>query len=112
MLMKGNKLRDNQGKARMLLKGKALIALFSAKLHKFMRIPLVRRSDAPTKSQVVVCEGRDGSLVIEYRGRALRWQEIPPPPRPSVQETTPPGHSGVTPGPPAPQLGKRKPVAV
>ena len=46
-LMKVKKLLDNRGKARMLLKGKAVIALFSAKLHKFMCIPQVRRSHAP-----------------------------------------------------------------
>ncbi|MBZ5669008.1 MAG: hypothetical protein LAO04_04690 [Acidobacteriia bacterium] len=96
----------------MLLKGKDVIALVSAKRRRFLRIPQVRRSDAPAKSQVEVCEGRDGTLAIEYRGCALRWQEIPPPARMSVQKTTPPGHRGVTPGPPAPQLGKRKPVAV
>ncbi|MGD1156622.1 MAG: hypothetical protein ABSA41_12415 [Terriglobia bacterium] len=56
----------------MLLKGKDVIALFSAKRHKFTPIPQVRRSDAPAKSQVVSCEGRDGSLAIEYRGVALR----------------------------------------
>jgi hypothetical protein len=42
-----------------------------------LRILQARRSDAPAKSQVVACEGRDGSLAIEHRGRALRWQEIP-----------------------------------
>ena len=25
----------------------------------------------------MVCEGRDGNMAIEYRGRALRWKEIP-----------------------------------
>ena len=38
---------------------------------------------APSQSQVLVCEGRHGNLAIEYRGRALRWQEIPAP-RPAV----------------------------
>jgi hypothetical protein len=51
MLMKVNKLLDNQGKARMLLKGKALIALFSPKWHKFLRIPRVRRSGAPPQHE-------------------------------------------------------------
>jgi hypothetical protein len=45
--MKIKGLRDIRGEARMLLKRNVLIALFSAKLHKFMRIPQVRRSDAP-----------------------------------------------------------------
>ena len=56
----------------MLLKGKDVIALFAAKLDRFMRIPQVRRSDAPAKSQVVSCEGRDACVAIEYRGVALR----------------------------------------
>jgi len=32
---------------------------------------------APAKRRAVVCESRDGSLRIEYRGRAVRWEEIP-----------------------------------
>jgi hypothetical protein len=43
MLMRGKKLRDNQGEARTLLKGKAVIALFATEPHKFLRISLVRR---------------------------------------------------------------------
>ena len=43
---------------------------------------------APSQSQVLVCEGRHGHLAIEYRGRALRWQEIPAP-RPTVPATKP-----------------------
>jgi hypothetical protein len=73
----------------MLLKGKALISLFSVKRHKFMRIPQARRSHAPAKSQVVVCEGRDGSLAIAHRVRALRWQEIRPLAKPRDPEVRP-----------------------
>ena len=61
----------------MLLKGKVVIALFSPKWHRFLRIPQPRRSDATATSPVVVCEGRDGSLAIECQARALRWQEMP-----------------------------------
>src|SRR5438309_4793259 len=32
---------------------------------------------APARGQVLVCEGRHGGIEIEYRGRALRWQENP-----------------------------------
>lgn len=39
---------------------------------------------APARGEVVVCEGRHGSIAIEYRGRALRWQEIPAPAKPSA----------------------------
>ena len=42
---------------------------------------------APAKSRVVVCESRDGSLAIEYRGRTLRWEEIPASARASRQES-------------------------
>jgi hypothetical protein len=31
---------------------------------------------APARSKVLVCEGRDGSLRIEYRGQKLGWREI------------------------------------
>ena len=41
---------------------------------------------APARSNVLVCEGRHGRIAIEYRGRALRWQEIPAPARPSAPE--------------------------
>ena len=73
--------------------------------NRFFQLERQRRHYAPAKSQVVVCEGRDGSLAIEYRGRALHWQEIPPPARPSGQEARPPGQRGV---PQAPRPGERK----
>jgi hypothetical protein len=34
---------------------------------------------APARSKVLVCESRHGQMTIEYRGRALRWREIPAP---------------------------------
>lgn len=40
---------------------------------------------APAKGKVVVCEGPDGSIGIEYRGQALRWHEIAAPARPRVE---------------------------
>ncbi len=40
------------------------------------------RPSASAQDRVLVCEGRHGSIAIEYRGRALRWQEIPAPRRP------------------------------
>jgi transposase len=46
---------------------------------------------APAQSKVLVCEGRHGRLAIEYRGRALRWQEIPAPSKPSALEARPTG---------------------
>ena len=41
---------------------------------------------APSQSKVLVCEERHGHLAIEYRGRALRWQEIAAPRRPAMSE--------------------------
>lgn len=38
--------------------------------------------NTPTLSKVLVYEGRHGQLAIEYRGRTLRFQEIPAPVRP------------------------------
>jgi transposase len=45
---------------------------------------------APARSVVLVCEGRHGSIGIEYRGRALPWQEIPAPRKPSAPQARPP----------------------
>src|ERR1700686_3999725 len=39
---------------------------------------------APAQSKVLVCEGRHGRITIEYRGEALRWQEIPAPASPPI----------------------------
>jgi hypothetical protein len=60
---------------------------------------------APVKSQVAVCESRDGSVTIEYRGRALRWEEIPAPAKAIGQEATELGHGR---GGLAPRLPKQK----
>jgi hypothetical protein len=62
----------------MLLKGKAVIELFSAKLHKFTRIPQARRSDGSAKSQVVVCEGRDGRQATEGELRVAPCTQFSP----------------------------------
>ena len=48
----------------MLLKGKDVIALFSAKRRRFTRITQVRRSGASAKSQGVACEGRGGAWLV------------------------------------------------
>jgi len=60
---------------------------------------------APAKGKVVVCEGREGSITIEYRGHALPWQQIPAPARARVPEARPAGERGTT---QAPRLAKRK----
>lgn len=43
---------------------------------------------APAQGKVLVSEGRHGRLGIEYRGQALRWQEIPVPARLSAPKAT------------------------
>src|SRR5208337_2565370 len=45
--------------------------------NRFFQLQPQSRHYAPAQSKVLVCEGRHGSLAIEYRGHALRWQEIP-----------------------------------
>jgi hypothetical protein len=44
---------------------------------------------APARADVLVCEGRDGSIVIEYRGNELDWKEIPAPAKPRPTEAAP-----------------------
>ncbi|MGA8233162.1 MAG: hypothetical protein WB795_16935, partial [Candidatus Acidiferrales bacterium] len=52
----------------------------------------------PARSKVLVCEGRHGSITIEYRGRPQRMQEIPAPARPGVSEVKPAWPPGTEPG--------------
>ena len=59
--------------------------------NRFFQLEPQSRHYPPARGKVWVCEKRDGSLGIEYRGRALRWQEIPPPVRPSHPEEKLPG---------------------
>jgi hypothetical protein len=53
--------------------------------NRFFQLEPQNRAYAPAQSKVRVCEGRHGSIAIEYRGRALRWQQISAPVRPQVQ---------------------------
>jgi len=50
--------------------------------NRFFQLQEQSRNYTPALSKVLVCEGRHGQLAIEYRGRALRFQEIPAPVRP------------------------------
>ena len=52
--------------------------------NRFFQLQPQNRHYAPARGKVLVCEGRYGSIAIEYRGRALRWQEIPAPAQPRV----------------------------
>ena len=54
--------------------------------NRFYQLAPQSRNYAPAQSKVLVCQGRHGGIAIEYRGQALRWQEIPAPARPHVHE--------------------------
>jgi hypothetical protein len=49
------------------------------------------RPRTSAQDRVLVCEGRHGNIAIEYRGCALRWQEIPAPRKPIEVESQPAG---------------------
>ena len=57
--------------------------------NRFFQLAPQSRHYTPTQGKVLVCEGRHGSMAIEYRGRALPWQEIPAPTRPHVLAAEP-----------------------
>jgi transposase len=50
--------------------------------NRYFQLESERRHSASAQSQVLVCEGRHGSIGIEYRGRALGWEEIAAPVKP------------------------------
>ena len=67
-------------------------------------LQLARQSGyAPARSTVTVCEGRDGRLAIEYRGRVMQWTEVTGPPARRRRARAPP------PPPPGPPV--RRPRA-
>jgi hypothetical protein len=47
--------------------------------NRFFQIEAQSRHYAPALGKVSVCEGRNGTIGIEYRGSVLRWKEIPAP---------------------------------
>jgi transposase len=54
--------------------------------NRYFQLEPQSRHRAPARSKVLVCEGRQGSIGIEYRGQALRWEEIPAPRTPQSAE--------------------------
>src|SRR2546422_7879153 len=58
--------------------------------NRFFQLEPPSRHYAPAQGKVLVGEGQHGSIAIEYRGRALRWQQIPAPTRPHVLAAEPP----------------------
>ena len=57
--------------------------------NRFFQLEPESRNYAPARGKVVVWEWADGRVGIEYRGRAVRWREIPAPAKPSGQEARP-----------------------
>ena len=58
---------------------------------RFFQLEPQSRHYAPARGRVMVCEGPDGRVEIEYGGRAVRWREIPVPAKASIQEARPIG---------------------
>jgi transposase len=58
--------------------------------NRFFQLQPQSRHYAPARGKVLVCEGRHGNVAIEYRGHALKSQEIPAPSKPdaAVQRTS------------------------
>jgi transposase len=57
--------------------------------NRFFQLEPESRNYAPARGQVVVCEWPEGRVEIEYRGRAVRWREIPAPVRASLPAARP-----------------------
>jgi transposase len=52
--------------------------------NRYFQLEPQNRHGAPARSQVLVCEGRYGSIHIEYRSRAIGWKEIGAPVKPQL----------------------------
>jgi len=73
--------------------------------NRFFQLEPQSRHYAPARGKVQVCEGPEGRVEIEYRGRAVAWREIPAPARPSAPEA----RSEIEPATaPTPPMGRRK----
>jgi hypothetical protein len=72
--------------------------------NRFLQLEPQRRNYAPARSKVLVCEGRYGSMAIEYRGCPLYWREIAAPAHADFRQETEVGTAGkpsvVSSGPP------------
>ena len=73
--------------------------------NRFFQLEPASRNYAPARAKVVVGEGPEGRVEIEYRGRAVPWREIPPAARPSVPAARPVIKRASVPTPP---MTKRK----
>jgi len=57
--------------------------------NRYFQIERQSRHYAPAQGRVLVFEGRDGTIGIEYRGSELSWKEIAAPAAPRSPETEP-----------------------
>lgn len=73
--------------------------------NRFFQLAPQSRNYAPARAKVVVCEGPEGRVGIEYRGRAVPWREIAAPAQPRVPEARPRIERGTV---PTPAIAKRK----
>lgn len=73
--------------------------------NRFFQLEPESRNYAPARGKVRVCEGAEGRVAIEYRGRAVPWREIAAPVRPSVPEAGPTIEQVPA---PTPRIAKRK----
>lgn len=53
--------------------------------NRYFQLQRQGRQGAPARSKVLVCEGRYGSITIEYRGRELRFAQIAAPVWPGIE---------------------------
>lgn len=65
--------------------------------NRFFQLEAASRNYAPAKGKVVVWERPEGQVGIEYRGRAVRWREIPAPVKPRDPQGAHRGASTPTP---------------
>jgi transposase len=64
--------------------------------NRFLQLLPGRHQHAPAKDRVKVYESRRGELTIEYRGRKVRWEEIPARGGAARQEPKEVGQNGVS----------------
>ena len=70
---------------------------------RFFQLEPQSRNYAPARGRVLVCEGPDGRVEIEYRGHPVPWQEIAGPVRASRREARPEAERAAVPTVPIPK---------
>jgi len=70
---------------------------------RFFQLEPESRHYAPARGKVAVCEGRDGQVSIEYRGRVVPWREIVIPAQAKASEPEPANEQAAVPTPPVPK---------